>query len=80
MFIIACTLTYFSCGGIRSILKCRDNNVDFLVLLLAGIKSSFANLLIHFFVNRVVTKNRDVLPRHVAAQEQDGHNTSGHWN
>lgn len=49
-------------------------------LLLAGIKSSFANLLIHFFVNRVVTKNRDVLPRHVAAQEQDGHNTSGHWN
>lgn len=49
-------------------------------LSMAGIKSSFANLLIHFFVNRVVTKNRDVLLRHVAAQEQDGRNTSGHWN
>ena len=78
-------LIYFSPGGVLSILlKCRDNHGGFLVLLIARliarIKSSFANLLIHFFVNRVVTKNRDVLLRHVAAQEQDGHNTSGHWN
>jgi len=74
-------LTYFSCDGVRRIqLKCRHNHGDFLVLLIAGIKSSFANLLIHFFVNRVVTKNRDVLLRHVAAQELDGHNMSGHWN
>lgn len=74
-------LICFSRGRARSVLlKCRDNHGDFLVLLMAGIKSSFANLLIHFFVNRVVTKNRDVLLRHVAAQEQDGRNTSGHWN
>lgn len=74
-------LTYFSCGGARSIqLKCRRNHGAFLVLLMAGIKSSFANLLIQMFVNRAVTKNRDVLLRHVAAQELDGHNTSGHWN
>lgn len=53
MFIICLHVTYFSCGAARSIqLKCRHNHGAFSVLLMAGIKSPFANLLIHFFCEK----------------------------
>lgn len=41
--------SYFSSSRVRIILKCRDNDRYFLVLLPARIKSYFANLLILFY-------------------------------